>query len=88
MRLLETKLGWDNVKPLAAKLQDYILSLRIGQKLLSDDTYLNTGRIQLDRGIDHSTLPRKQRLKLRKQLEEAARLFEVSALKNGYTKVF
>ncbi len=88
MRLLEAKLDWDKVKPLTDRLQDYILSLRVGQKLLSDDTYLKTGRIQLDRGIDHSSIPRKQRLNFRKQLEEAAGLVEVSALKNGYTKVF
>ncbi|MDZ7331411.1 MAG: glycosyl hydrolase-related protein [candidate division KSB1 bacterium] len=88
MRLLEARLVWDRAKPLADKVQDYILSLRVGQKLLSGDTYLKTGRVQLDRGIDLSTVPTKQRTQLRKQLEEAARLVEVTALKNGYPQIF
>jgi alpha-mannosidase len=88
MRLLEAKLEWDKVKPLADKVQDYILSLRVGQKLLSDDTYLKTGRIQLDTGIDQSTVPKNQRLQLRKQLEEAVRMVDASALKNGYPQIF
>jgi len=88
MRLLEAKLDWDKAKPLADKIEDYILNLRVGQKLLSDDTYLKTGRVQLDTGIDHSSIPQKQRLQLRKQLEEAARLVDASALKNGYPQIF
>ncbi len=88
MRLLEAKLEWDKVKPLANKVEDYILSLRIGQKLLSDDTYLKTGRVQLDMGIDQSKVPQKQRLQLRQQLEEAAGLVDASALKNGYPQIF
>ena len=88
MRLLEAKLEWDKVKPLADKVQNYILSLRVGQKLLSDDTYLKTGRVQLDTGIDQSTVPKNQRLQLRKQLEDAARMVDVSALKNGYPQIF
>ena len=88
MRLLEAKLEWDKVKPMADKVQDYILSLKIGQKLLSDDTYLKTGRTRLDTGIDQSDIPPKQRSQLRQQLEEAARLVESSALKNGYPQIF
>ncbi len=88
MRLLEARLVWDRAKPLADKVQDYILSLRVGQKLLSGDTYLKTGRVQLDRGIDLSTVPARQRAQLRKQLEDAARLIEITALKNGYPQIF
>jgi alpha-mannosidase len=88
MRLLEAKLEWDKVKPLADKVQDYILSLRVGQKLLSDDTYLKTGRVQMDTGIDQSKVPKNQRLQLRKQLEDAARMVDASALKNGYPQIF
>lgn len=88
MRLLEAKLEWDKVKPLADKVQDFVLSLRVGQKLLSDDTYLKTGRVQLDTGIDQSTVPKNQRLQLRKQLEDAARMVDASALKNGYPQIF
>ncbi len=88
MRLLEAKLEWDKVKPLANKVEDYILSLRIGQKLLSDDTYLKTGRVQLDMGIDQSAVPKKQRAQLRQQFEDAVRLVDASALKNGYPQIF
>jgi len=88
MRLLEAKLDWDAVKPLADKVHNYVLSLRVGQKLLSDDTYLKTGRIQLDTGIDQSKIPQEQRIQFRKQLEDAARLVDIPALKKGNTKTF
>lgn len=88
LRLLEAKLDWDKIKPLADKTQDYILSLRVGQKLLSDDTYLRTGRVEIDRKVDKSPVPPKQRIQLRKQLEDAAKIVDVSALKNGYPKIF
>jgi len=88
MRLLEAKLEWDFVKPLADKVQNYVLSLRVGKKLLSDDTYLKTGRIQLDTGIDHSTVQQERRIQLRNQLENAASLVNISALKKGNTQTF
>ncbi|HEX9972867.1 MAG TPA: hypothetical protein VGD14_12410, partial [bacterium] len=88
LRLLEARLDWDKMKSLADKVQDYILSLRVGQKLLSDDTYLKIGRVELDRRVDLSSVPQKQRIQLRKQLEDAARIVDVSALRNGYPKIF
>lgn len=88
LRLLEARLKWDKVQPLADKVEEYIMSLRVGQKLLSDDTYLKTGRVQLDLKVDHSTVPPDRRQKLRRKLEEATRLVEATALKNGYPMVF
>jgi alpha-mannosidase len=88
LRLLEARLKWDKVQPLADKVEEYILSLQVGQKLLSDDTYLKTGKVQLDLRVDHSTVPPDRRQKLRRKLEEATQLLEASALKNGFPKVF
>jgi len=88
MRLLEAKLDWDVVKPISDKVQDYVLSLRVGQKLLSDDTYLKTGRVQLDTGVDHSSVPQERRITLRKKLDEAAKMADLDALRKGDTKKF
>jgi len=88
MRLLEARLIWDQVAPLAEKVQDFVTSLRVGQKLLSDDTYLKTGRIQLDTGIDHSQIPNERRAKLRKTLNDAAKLVDIKALTSGNHKKF
>ena len=83
MRLLEAKIEWDRVKQLSEKIQGFVTSLRVGQKLLSDDTYLKTGRIKLDTGIDHSTVPKQRRLELRQKLENAAQLLDLKALTKG-----
>ncbi|NOZ62089.1 MAG: alpha-mannosidase [Calditrichaeota bacterium] len=88
MRLLEATLVWDQVKPLAEKVQNFITSLKVGQKLLSDDTYLKTGRIQLDTGIDHSNVPREKRLELRQILNDAAKSVDLKALENGNQEKF
>ncbi len=88
MRLLEAKLEWEPVKPLAEKIQDFMVSLKVGQKLLSDDTYLKTGRVRLDSGVDHSDIPRETRVKLRQILNDAVKLIDLQALEKGKHKKF
>lgn len=88
MRLLQAKLEWDKVNAITGIVQDYIISLRTGQKLLSDDTYLKTGRTSLDTGLDHSQTSKARRLELRRLLEKAATTIDVRALSKGDFKKF
>lgn len=88
MRILTTRLEWEKVRSNVELIEDYIMSLKIGRKLLSDDTYLQVGRFKRDDGIDLSSVAKERRLELRKQLEEAARMIDFVALKNGDFDVF
>ena len=83
MRLLEAKIEWDEIEPLSTLIQDYIVSIKTGQKLLSDDTYMKTGRIQLDNGKDLSSVPKERKLALRQILHNAVSLVDINAMDNG-----
>ncbi len=88
MRLLRAELEWDKVKTLSKEVQSYVTSLKTGQKLLSDDTYLKTGRVKLDTGIDQSTIPKERRIELRSVLDDAVEIVDLKALKKGNLKQF
>ncbi|MFZ5516853.1 MAG: glycoside hydrolase family 38 C-terminal domain-containing protein [Candidatus Zhuqueibacterota bacterium] len=88
LRIIDAKIVWDRVAPISQQIEDYALSLQVGQKLLSNDTYLRIGRTRLDSGVDHSEVPQQQRIELRNQLEQAARLLDISALKKGQLEAF
>ncbi len=83
MRLLTARLYYAEMTAYTAAIEKYILSLRIGQKLLSGDTYLQVGRTRRDEGIDHSTTPSSKRAALRRQMDKAAGLVDTRALEAG-----
>ncbi|MFQ5772302.1 MAG: hypothetical protein ACE5HX_17335, partial [bacterium] len=88
LRILSARLQWEPIQPFIHELEDYLLSLKVGRKLLSDDTYLQVGRVQRDDGIDLSHVLRAKRLQLRGELEKAARLLAREALKTGDSEQF
>ena len=88
MRIINAKLKWDMLDQLLEKVQNYVMSLKVGQKLLSDDTYIKIGRVQTDNGIDQSNISKEERLELRKQLDQAARIVDIKALEKGNLKRF
>lgn len=88
MRLIHARLNYDAVAVQTQEIEDLILSLRVGDKLLSEDTYLQIGRTRLDKGIDHSSTSAQKRASLRQQLEKAALLVDHEALARGRFGVF
>ena len=80
MRLLKSSIEWDMLNQYESEIENFILSLRVGKKLLSDDTYLQIGHTKHDNGIDLSATPTDRRLKLRGILEQAARQVRLDAL--------
>jgi len=88
LRIIDAKIVWDRVALMSQQIDDYSLSLQVGQKLLSHDTYLRIGRTKLDTGVDHSSVTREQRDELRAQLENAAQLIDLAALKAGRLDAF
>ncbi|MEK6571150.1 MAG: hypothetical protein AABZ61_07265, partial [Bacteroidota bacterium] len=88
LRLLRAELEFDKVKPLAQEIRDFITSLRVAEKLLSNDTYQTNARLKEDPGIDKSTIPKEEKLQLRKLLDEAANKIRTSELTTGNVEAF
>ncbi len=83
MRLMRARLHFSQLRGQSEEIEGVILSLRIGEKLLSSDTYLQVGRTRRDEGIDRSSTPAKRRAELRRQLEQAIKRVDLAALKSG-----
>lgn len=83
LRLIRAELDMGVVTPLRQQIQDMALSLRVGQKLLSFDTYQTNARVRTDPGIDKSTLDKTEKIKLNELLQEEALKIDVNALEQG-----
>ncbi|MBN1154780.1 alpha-mannosidase [candidate division KSB1 bacterium] len=88
LRLINASLNWDAVQPYREEIENFTLSLRVGKKLLSDDTYLQVGSTKRDDGIDLSKTPREKRIALRDVLDKAAREVRLDALHRNDVEIF
>lgn len=68
---------------LRTKAQDLSLSLRVGQKLLSFDTYQTSARNKVDPGTDKSHVPREEKERLGRLLQDLAGKIDTEALERG-----
>ena len=68
---------------LRRKAQDLALSLRVGQKLLSFDTYQTSARNTVDPGIDRSPIAREEKKRLGALLQDLATRLDTDALERG-----
>lgn len=73
---------------LKQRVQDLALSLRVGQKLLSFDTYQTSARNKFDPGIDRSPMARSGKEQLNRELQAAAAGLDTTALERGYVETF
>ena len=83
LRLIRAQLDLDAVKPLQQKIQDLTLSLQVGQKLLSFDTYQTNSRVKVDPRIDKSTMNRDEKIRLNNLLREQVGKIEIYKLAKG-----
>ena len=83
LRLIRAELDMGITNPIKQEIQDLSLSLRVGQKLLSFDTYQTNSRVRTDPGIDKSTINRNEKIKLNNLLQEEALKVDVNALEQG-----
>ncbi len=83
LRLLRAEIQLESAKPVQQKIKDFALSMRVGQKLLSFDTYQTNARVKVDPGIDKSTESRKEKKSLNDLLQKLAAEVNVDALKEG-----
>ena len=83
LRLLRAQIEMEKSKPLRQMIDDLSLSLRIGQKLLSKDTYQTNARVKTDPGIDKSAMDKSEKARLNDLLQSLAARVDVQALADG-----
>jgi alpha-mannosidase len=88
LRLISAQIESDNTAPVKKEIEDLILSLRTGQKLLSFDTYQSNARVKVDPGTDKSTVNREKRSELNQLLQDKVLQLNTSDIKNGNTDKF
>ncbi|HZY10164.1 MAG TPA: glycoside hydrolase family 38 C-terminal domain-containing protein, partial [Bacteroidota bacterium] len=83
LRLLRAELRAEMTSNLRKSIEDFSLSLRVAQKLLSFDTYQTNATKKEDPGIDKSQMDRNEKLHLNTLLENMAMQVDVDALGRG-----
>jgi alpha-mannosidase len=83
LRLLRAQIlpGSDN--PLAKTVEDFLLGLKVAQKLLSPDTYQTNARLKVDPGVDKSHMDRQEKSRLNVLLQTTAAGVDADALVSG-----
>ncbi len=75
-------------KDLRQSILDFSLSMKVGQKLLSFDTYQTNARVKTDPGIDKSKMNKEEKTKLNELLQKLAGEVDLDALGNGDIETF
>ncbi|HTP80640.1 MAG TPA: glycoside hydrolase family 38 C-terminal domain-containing protein [Bacteroidota bacterium] len=83
LRLIHAEIQSDELRPLRAALEDFSLGLRVGEKLLSFDTYQTNATRRVDPGTDRSTMDKNEKRKLNDLLQFTAASFDLSSLRQG-----
>ena len=83
LRLIRAQLTAAAENPVGMLVEDLTLSLKVGQKLLSFDTYQTNARNREDPGIDKSRMDRAEKRRLNTLLQSAAAEVDVAALREG-----
>ncbi len=88
LRLLRAEIESDAAKSIHNLVQDFSLSIKVGQKLLGFDTYQTNAHQKIDPGIDKSTLDREEKSRLDVLLQSVAPKIDVTALSRGELQKF
>jgi alpha-mannosidase len=88
LRLLRAIIEADVSRKHAQLIQDFTLSLRVGQKLLSFDTYQTNATRRSDPKTDRSKMNREEKSRLTELLQRAATDVDVKALESGNMTAF
>lgn len=83
LRLLKAELRSAATQTTRQMIEDFVLSLRTGQKLLGFDTYQTSAWRRADPKVDKSTMDRKEKEELAALLQSLARKVDVDALREG-----
>jgi alpha-mannosidase len=83
LRLLRARIQSGKSEKIQQSIQDFILSLQVGQKLLSFDTYQSNSSVKTDPHIDKSTIDKNEKASLNELLQKLAAEVDVDALRSG-----
>ncbi len=83
LRIMRAQLAFEMTSSLQQTIADFALSLRVGQKLVSFDTYQTSSRHKVDPGTDKTSFAKKERSILQDLLQSSAQSLEVDALGKG-----
>ena len=88
LRLIRARIEDGKPNPLERELDDFILSLRTGQKLLGFDTYQTNSARRFDPGTDRSRADRAEKERLQALLQQQAAAVDVAAMAAGNVDQF
>jgi len=88
LRLIMAEFEVESLKDFLNEIKNFSLSLKVGQKLLSFDTYQANDMTRYDPGIDRSTIDKKERLKLNTLLQSTAKELDLNSLISGDVEKF
>jgi len=83
LRLLRAKIQTESSISTQEMIKDFVVSMKVGQKLLSFDTYQTSSSLNVDPHIDKSTIDKNEKISLNDLLQKLAGEVDVDALKNG-----
>jgi len=88
LRLINAEIESENTSSVKKEIEDFILALRTGQKLLSFDTYQTNARVKVDPGTDKSKMNSDEKTLLNQLLQDKILFLNIDALRNGNTEEF
>ncbi|MBI4810162.1 MAG: alpha-mannosidase, partial [Ignavibacteriales bacterium] len=88
LRLIRAEIESEKSKEVNRLVKDFSTSLRVGQKLLSFDTYQTNARRKQDPGIDKSVMDREEKIRLNNLLQKLADEVDVRSLALGSLEKF
>ncbi|HTY39086.1 MAG TPA: glycoside hydrolase family 38 C-terminal domain-containing protein [Bacteroidota bacterium] len=83
LRLLRAQIASEELKAIRMMIENLSLSLRVGQKLLSFDTYQTSSNRRVDPGTDKSAMDKGEKKRLNELLQSTAARFDLNPLING-----
>lgn len=88
LRLIRAQIHSDGSAELRKTIEDFSLSIRTGQKLLSGDTYQTNARVKVDPKIDKSTMDTWEKKGINDLLQTTVATLDIDALRTGNIEKF
>ena len=88
LRLIRAQISSSELQPLRSMIENLSLSMRVGQKLLSFDTYQTSSNKRVDPKTDLSSMDKAEKLRLNDILQSAAANIDLRSLIDGPMEKF